>query len=32
MNAIYAILERFNEDLLQFPSYVAAFNDIEALL
>lgn len=32
MSAIYAILERFNEDLLQFPSYVAAFNDIEALL
>lgn len=32
MNAIYTILERFNEDLLQFPSYVAAFNDIEALL
>jgi hypothetical protein len=32
VNTIYAILERFNEDLLQFPSYVAAFNDIEALL
>jgi hypothetical protein len=32
MNAIYAILERFNEDLLLFPSYVAAFNDIEALI
>jgi len=32
MNAIYAILERFNEDLLQFPSYVAAFSEIEASL
>ncbi len=32
MDTIYSILERFNEDLLQFPSYVAAFNDIEALL
>jgi DNA transposition AAA+ family ATPase len=32
MDTIYTILERFNEDLLQFPSYVAAFNDIEALL
>ncbi|MDO3506873.1 TniB family NTP-binding protein [Ralstonia pseudosolanacearum] len=32
MNPLYAILERFNEDLLQFPSYVAAFNDIEASL
>lgn len=32
MSAIHTILERFNEDLLQFPSYVAAFNDIEALL
>ncbi|SPD63004.1 transposase [Cupriavidus taiwanensis] len=32
MDSIYSILERFNEDLLQFPAYVAAFNDIEGLL
>ncbi|MEX3639195.1 TniB family NTP-binding protein [Paraburkholderia sp. BR14320] len=32
MDTVYAILERFNEDLLQFPSYVAAFHEIESLL
>lgn len=32
MQAIHSVLERFNDDLLQFPAYVAAFNDIESLL
>ena len=32
MDTIYAVLERFNYDLLQFPAYVAAFNDIDGLL
>lgn len=32
MDSIYAVVERFNEDLLQFPAYVAAFNDIDELL
>lgn len=32
MNLIYSALERLNEDLLQFPAYVAAFKDIEGLL
>lgn len=32
MDAIYSTLERFNDELLQFPSYVSAFNDIEGLL
>lgn len=32
MDTIYNVLERFNDDLLQFPSYVAAFNDIDGLI
>lgn len=32
MNSIYPVLRRFNEDLLQFPSYVDAFNEIAGLL
>lgn len=32
MESIHSVLERFNDDLLQFPAYVAAFNDIDGLL
>ncbi|WP_211473231.1 TniB family NTP-binding protein [Collimonas humicola] len=32
MNSIYPILEQFNEEHLLFPSYVAAFEDIDGLL
>lgn len=32
MQSIHSVLERFNDELLQFPAYVAAFNDIDGLL